>query len=253
MSFTPANVATIRKRNAIPAHQGGTGHDEDGEVMSVHQAAAELGITASTLYRWVNDGFVPGEQITPGAPWRIRLTDSIHALVADDAPPDGSPSRSPPPPSASPGRPCCSVSSAATSAPSTSAPDAGKACVSSYPLPKTACSNHPPTVKEQCDDQSITSTTRRSTRTGPKSEPVHRSSWPPPRNIVMSLLRLAGCETSPAAPSTCPDASITSWHFWASYRNRSESRRCPRSDFADHPGGRPTYVYIRCRGNYWLY
>ncbi len=86
MSFTPANVATIRKRHNIPARQGGTGHDEDGEVMSVHQAAAELGITASTLYRWLNDGFVPGEQITPGAPWRIRLTQSIRELVADDAP-----------------------------------------------------------------------------------------------------------------------------------------------------------------------
>jgi predicted DNA-binding transcriptional regulator AlpA len=86
MSFTPANVATIRRRNAIPAHQGGTGHDEDGEAMSVHQAAAELGITASTLYRWLNDGYVAGEQITPGAPWRIRLTDSIRVLVADDAP-----------------------------------------------------------------------------------------------------------------------------------------------------------------------
>ena len=55
-------------------------------MMSVHQAAAELGITASTLYRWLNDGFVPGEQITPGAPWRIRLTESIRDLVADDAP-----------------------------------------------------------------------------------------------------------------------------------------------------------------------
>jgi len=54
--------------------------------MSVHQAAAELGITASTLYRWLNDGFVPGEQITPGAPWRIRLTGSIRDLIADDAP-----------------------------------------------------------------------------------------------------------------------------------------------------------------------
>ena len=86
MSFTPANVATLYKRNAIPAHQDGTGHDEDGEAMSVHQAAAELGITASTLYRWLNDGYVPGEQITSGAPWRIRLTDSIRVLVADDAP-----------------------------------------------------------------------------------------------------------------------------------------------------------------------
>jgi DNA invertase Pin-like site-specific DNA recombinase len=86
MSFTPANVATIRKRHGIPPCHSGDAPDPDGEVMSVQQAAAELGITASTLYRWLNDGFVPGEQITPGAPWRIRLTGSIRDLVADDAP-----------------------------------------------------------------------------------------------------------------------------------------------------------------------
>ena len=86
MSFTPVNVATIRKRHGIPPYQGGDAPDPGGEMMSVHQAAAELGITASTLYRWLNDGFVPGEQITPGAPWRIRLTESIRDLVADDAP-----------------------------------------------------------------------------------------------------------------------------------------------------------------------
>ncbi len=168
MSFTPANVATIRKRHGIPACQTGNSPEPEGDVMSVHQAAAELGITASTLYRWLNDGYVPGEQITPGAPWRIRLTDSMRALVADDAAPDGSPSRSPPPPSASPARPCCSVSGAATSAPPASAPDAGKACVSSYQPPKTACSSRPPTVKEQCDDQSTTCATERSTRTDPR-------------------------------------------------------------------------------------
>jgi DNA invertase Pin-like site-specific DNA recombinase len=86
MSFTPANVATIRKRHGIPPCHSGDAPDPDGEVMSVQQAAAELGITASTLYRWLNDGFVPGQQITPGAPWRIRLTGSIRDLVADDAP-----------------------------------------------------------------------------------------------------------------------------------------------------------------------
>ena len=84
----------------------------------MHQAAAELGITASTLFRWLNDGFVPGEQITPGAPWRIRLTESIRISSPTTPPPAGFPSRSPPRPSASPGRQCCSVSSAANSAPS---------------------------------------------------------------------------------------------------------------------------------------
>src|SRR5260370_33656648 len=86
MSFTPVNVASIRKRHGIPARQSGNSPDPGGDVMSVHQAAAELGITASTLYRWLNDGFVPGEQITAGAPWRIRLTESLRDLVADHAP-----------------------------------------------------------------------------------------------------------------------------------------------------------------------
>ena len=54
--------------------------------MSVHQAAAELGITASTLYRWLNDGFVPGEQITPGAPWQIRITPALRGKIRPDVP-----------------------------------------------------------------------------------------------------------------------------------------------------------------------
>ena len=49
-------------------------------------AARQLNIAPSTLLRWLNDGFVAGEQVTPGAPWRIRLTESIRDLVTDDAP-----------------------------------------------------------------------------------------------------------------------------------------------------------------------
>ena len=49
-------------------------------------AAHELGLAPSTLHRWLNDGFIAGEQLTPGAPWRIRLTDDIRALFVDDAP-----------------------------------------------------------------------------------------------------------------------------------------------------------------------
>ena len=49
-------------------------------------AAKQLGIAPSTLLRWLNDGFVAGEQITPGAPWRIRLTDELRRMVVDNAP-----------------------------------------------------------------------------------------------------------------------------------------------------------------------
>jgi hypothetical protein len=52
----------------------------------VTDAAAELGLAPSTLHRWLADGFIAGEQLTPGAPWRIRLTDEIRNLFVDDAP-----------------------------------------------------------------------------------------------------------------------------------------------------------------------
>ena len=49
-------------------------------------AARELQIAPSTLLRWLNDGFIAGEQVTPGAPWRIRLTDQLRGMLTDDAP-----------------------------------------------------------------------------------------------------------------------------------------------------------------------
>jgi hypothetical protein len=36
-------------------------------------------VATSTIHRLLNDGIIAGEQITPGAPWRIRLTDEIKA------------------------------------------------------------------------------------------------------------------------------------------------------------------------------
>src|SRR5207302_3514570 len=58
----------------------------DGHVVSITTAAAELGVGISTLYRWLADGFIAGEQLTPGAPWRIRLDDTLRAKVTDHAP-----------------------------------------------------------------------------------------------------------------------------------------------------------------------
>ena len=38
-------------------------------------------------FRWLQAGFIPGEQDTPGAPWRIRVNDQLRALFVEDAPP----------------------------------------------------------------------------------------------------------------------------------------------------------------------
>lgn len=58
----------------------------DGELLSIRQAARQLGTAPSTLHRWVNDGFIAGEQTTPGAPWRIRMTDALRSRVVDHGP-----------------------------------------------------------------------------------------------------------------------------------------------------------------------
>jgi predicted site-specific integrase-resolvase len=55
-------------------------------VLAITDAAAELGVAPSTLHRWLGGGFIAGEQPTPGAPWRIRLTDQLRSLFVDQAP-----------------------------------------------------------------------------------------------------------------------------------------------------------------------
>jgi DNA invertase Pin-like site-specific DNA recombinase/predicted DNA-binding transcriptional regulator AlpA len=58
----------------------------DGELLSIRQAARVLGTAPSTLHRWVNDGFIAGEQTTPGAPWRIRITDALRSRFVEHSP-----------------------------------------------------------------------------------------------------------------------------------------------------------------------
>ncbi|MCY4231222.1 MAG: helix-turn-helix domain-containing protein [Alphaproteobacteria bacterium] len=58
----------------------------DGELVNIAQAAKILGVATSTVYRWLNDGFIDGEQITPGAPWRIRITEAFRPTFMEEAP-----------------------------------------------------------------------------------------------------------------------------------------------------------------------
>jgi len=87
MSYTASRVQSLRHHWKIPCHQPGASDQEpEGELLNVAQAARELKIAPSTLLRWLNDGFVAGEQVTPGAPWRIRLTDELRGMLTDTAP-----------------------------------------------------------------------------------------------------------------------------------------------------------------------
>src|SRR5206468_764788 len=88
MSFTANRVASLRTHWGIPRHQPRPGAPAEGELLNVAQAARQLGIAPSTLLRWLNDGFIAGEQVTPGAPWQVRLTDELRSRFVEQAPPD---------------------------------------------------------------------------------------------------------------------------------------------------------------------
>jgi hypothetical protein len=83
LPFTRPRVQAARFRAGIPAAPP---PDPDSDVVTIQQAAAELGVTVFTIRRWLQQGLLPGEQITPSAPWRIRLTDEIRARFVPDVP-----------------------------------------------------------------------------------------------------------------------------------------------------------------------
>jgi DNA invertase Pin-like site-specific DNA recombinase/transposase-like protein len=85
LSYTASRVQSLRHHYNIPCHQP-SDQPQQGELLNVTAAAHQLGIAPSTLLRWLNDGFVAGEQITPGAPWQIRLTDELRGMLVDDTP-----------------------------------------------------------------------------------------------------------------------------------------------------------------------
>jgi DNA invertase Pin-like site-specific DNA recombinase len=83
--FTAIIVGGLRRYRNIPAYKP-PAEPPDGDLLPVAKAADELGVAASTLHRWLQAGFIGGEQDTPGAPWRIRVNDQLRALFVERAP-----------------------------------------------------------------------------------------------------------------------------------------------------------------------
>jgi excisionase family DNA binding protein len=82
--FEAGRVGNLRRHWDIPCFEPSAAHAE-GELMTIKTAAAVLGVASSTLHRLLNAGIIPGEQLTPGAPWRIRLTHDVMARFDNDA------------------------------------------------------------------------------------------------------------------------------------------------------------------------
>jgi DNA invertase Pin-like site-specific DNA recombinase len=85
--FTANHVGSLRRYRGIPRFQPPP-EPPSGEVVSIRKAAQILGMNTSSIHRWLADGFIAGEQVTPGAPWQIRITDELRSRIVQQAPPE---------------------------------------------------------------------------------------------------------------------------------------------------------------------
>jgi DNA invertase Pin-like site-specific DNA recombinase len=88
LPFTRSRVNSLRHAHGIPVFQPDpvTPADDDGVVATVYQAEKILGVDKSTIYRWLRTGFITGEQLTPGGPWHLRITDELRQRIVPEVP-----------------------------------------------------------------------------------------------------------------------------------------------------------------------
>jgi hypothetical protein len=90
LPWTRARVTSLRAQHRIPAcpHPPAnvTPAGEDAVVVTISRAEQMLGVSRVTLYRWLREGFLTGEQMTPGAPWQIRIDQALRDKIRPEVP-----------------------------------------------------------------------------------------------------------------------------------------------------------------------
>lgn len=89
LAYTATSVRSMRGKHQIPACTQNKARDEREGPFTADQAAAELGVTMSTIHRWLREGVLAGKQATPWAPWRITLTEEVRRRLGGGSAPEG--------------------------------------------------------------------------------------------------------------------------------------------------------------------
>ncbi len=87
--FSQQSVTSLRGKHGIPKCQKQIAKDPVEGPFTADEAARELGVTMSTVHRWLREGVLAGEQLTPGAPWRIVLTAEVRKRLSGGEAPAG--------------------------------------------------------------------------------------------------------------------------------------------------------------------
>jgi DNA invertase Pin-like site-specific DNA recombinase len=83
--FSANQVGSLRRYRHIARFEP-PAQPPQGKLVTIAGAAEILGVAPSTIHRWLAEGIIAGEQITPGAPWNIRITDELRARFVEQTP-----------------------------------------------------------------------------------------------------------------------------------------------------------------------
>ena len=89
LQFTKSRVKSLRVAKGIEAFAPVTvtPEDDNAMVVGINKAEQMLGVSKATVYRWLRNGFITGEQIVAGGPWRIRIDDDSSSQSGRRRPP----------------------------------------------------------------------------------------------------------------------------------------------------------------------
>jgi DNA invertase Pin-like site-specific DNA recombinase len=88
-AFTQQSVTSLRGKHGIAKCPKQIVKDPVEGPFTAEEAARELGVTMSTVHRWLREGVLAGEQLTPGAPWRIVLSAEVRKRLSGGEAPKG--------------------------------------------------------------------------------------------------------------------------------------------------------------------
>lgn len=83
--FTANQIGSLRRYRDIARFEP-PAESPKGELVTIAGAADIFQVAPSTIHRWLAEGIIAGEQITPGAPWNIRVNDELRARFVEEAP-----------------------------------------------------------------------------------------------------------------------------------------------------------------------
>jgi len=89
-TWTAHRVSSLRRVHGIHAYRSA---EKNGEWLTMSEAATMLGVTHHRIRRLIKDGVLQSEQVVPGAPHQIRVSDLHHERVTTAIEPTDRPCR----------------------------------------------------------------------------------------------------------------------------------------------------------------